>query len=382
MNREQVLIDIVEKLDIPRSYYEKAKDRAQSLEDWLLRPASTVKDLNPQVYPQGSFRYGTVIRPIHEDGYYDLDLVVTFDLSKSTTTQKEVKRLLGVEVKSYALAKQFNDSPDEKNRCWRLNYADEVNFHMDILPAVPADELQLLERIELSVPADLAIHEIAITDLRHPYYESICSDWFSSNPRGFAKWFEHRARKYATHRIQRLIESRAYASVEEIPPYELKTDLQRIIQIMKRHRDIYFAEDATYAPISMIITTLGTKAYSPMGSLLQDLVNVVKLMPTFIKDDDPRIENPVNPKEDFADRWKSDENYEISFYDWHNQLLSDVHLIATSYDTELIQESIDSGFHLNVDVRTFTPATHFSMPKVVTSTSPLVIPSGPKPWGL
>ena len=36
----------------------------------------------------------------------------------------------------------------------------------------------------------------------------------------------------------RLVESRAYAKVDDVPPYEWKTPLQRSIQIMKRHRDV------------------------------------------------------------------------------------------------------------------------------------------------
>lgn len=380
-NRNGLITEIISNLDIPESYYEKAKERALSLEEWLLRPASTVRELSPDVYPQGSFRYGTVIRPLHKDGYYDLDLVVTFNISKSDTTQKQVKELLGGEIDAYAVAKQFNDEPDEKYRCWRLNYADEVSFHMDILPGIPADEQKLVERIELSVKPDLAIHEIAITDTRHPDYSAVCYEWFSSNPRGFARWFEENAKHYAQNQIARLLESKAYASVEEIPPYALKTDLQRIIQIIKRHRDIHFKDDCTFAPISMIITTLATRAYDGSNSLLMDLLNVVEEMPRFIKVHEPRIENPVNPKEDFADKWSSDPNYEISFYEWHSQLVSDIRTISTSSDPDLIQESVDKGLQVNVDVKSFDQSPHVTKPRTVTTATPLVITSGPKPWG-
>jgi hypothetical protein len=121
VDRRRLFQELIEELDIPASYYEKAKDRARSLEDWLLRDNSSVKHLSPDVFPQGSFRYGTVIRPIHKDGYYDLDLVVTFNLSKVSVSQEQVKKLLGAEIVAYANAKRFNDEPTEKYRCWRLS---------------------------------------------------------------------------------------------------------------------------------------------------------------------------------------------------------------------------------------------------------------------
>ena len=382
INRERLAEQLIEELDIPISYYEKAKGRAQSLEDWLLRENSSVKEFHPEVYPQGSFRYGTVIRPIHEDGYYDLDLVVTFALTKATVTQKHVKELLGAEVQAYAIAKNFNEKASEKYRCWRLNYADEVNFHMDVLPGLPAGTDRIIERIQLSVPYELAQHEIAITDSRHPSYTEICDDWFSSNPRGFAKWFEAIARQFAQARMQRLVENKAYASVEEIPPYELKTTLQRVIQILKRHRDVHFLDDCTYAPISMIITTLATHAYEGESSLTNALMGVVSRMPQFVKPSRPRIENPVNKKEDFADKWASDPNLEINFWTWHAQLTRDVKALLESASGYLLQESVSKAFNVDLnDDMVGIPRYSVAKPSVIAAPTPLYIPQGPKPWG-
>lgn len=382
INRRQLVEHLIEELDIPISYYQRACDRASSLEAWLLRDNSTVKDLSPEVYPQGSFRYGTVIRPIHRDGYYDLDLVVTFQLSKSQVTQEQVKKLLGNEIKAYAEAKQFNEKPSEKPRCWRLNYADDVSFHMDILPGLPAGEGIILERVQMSVDIDLAQHEISITDKRHPHYRVVSDSWFSSNPRGFAKWFERIARSYAGPQITRLMESRAYASVDEIPPYELKTTLQRVIQLLKRHRDVHFIEDAAFAPISMIITTLATQAYQGHESLPDALVAVVSRMPSFVESTYPRIPNPVNRKEDFADKWRTDSRYELNFQLWHQQLLRDVQSMVETETGRSLQESIEKAFDVEVPDEicgiSHRPST---APRVITSPAPIIIPSGPKPWG-
>jgi hypothetical protein len=112
---------IVELLDIPTSHYEKAAERYHSLGEWLHRDQSTIAKLNPKVCPQGSFRYGTVVRPLFESDEYDLDLVCEILLSKAAVTQKQLKSLLGAEIISYAETHGFRDPVEEKTRCWRLN---------------------------------------------------------------------------------------------------------------------------------------------------------------------------------------------------------------------------------------------------------------------
>lgn len=64
---------IVEHIDIPKSYYQKAAARHTSLGEWLCRPDSKIAAYRPDVAVQGSFRYGTVNRPLLEDEEYDLD---------------------------------------------------------------------------------------------------------------------------------------------------------------------------------------------------------------------------------------------------------------------------------------------------------------------
>lgn len=121
---------IIGHIAIPRSYYEKASDRHNSLSDWLHRDGSAVLRFGPDVRPQGSFRYGTVIKPLKKDGEYDLDNVCVFQsVKKAAITQAELKALYGEEIKAYARAHKMLAEPSKHNRCWRLRYADEVNMN-------------------------------------------------------------------------------------------------------------------------------------------------------------------------------------------------------------------------------------------------------------
>jgi hypothetical protein len=49
--------------------------------------------------------------------------------------------------------------------------------------------------------------------------------------------------------------------VEEVPDWYVKTTLQRTVQALKRHRNIYFVDGPENRPASIIITTLAARAY-------------------------------------------------------------------------------------------------------------------------
>jgi hypothetical protein len=75
------------------------------------------------------------------------------------------------------------------------------------------------------------------------------------------------------------------ADVDELPTYQWKTPLQRCVQILKRHRDVMFADHPAAKPISVIITTLAASAYAgetnideAMRNILTNIENLVSLI--------------------------------------------------------------------------------------------------------
>jgi len=381
MNR--LLEDLVELLEIPPSYYQKAADRYRSLGDWFHRPVSAVREHEPDVYPQGSFRYGTVIRPLLRTEVYDLDLVCQLTLSKHHMSQKALKELVGGEVKSYAEAHDFKEPAEEKRRCWRLNYQDDVSFHMDILPSVPDDEAFKALLVSQGIPRELADEAVAITDRDHPSYTRITPGWPRSNPRGFAGWFEAKMRPVAQPRIKLLVENRAYASVDNVPSYEWKTPLQRSIQILKRHRDVMFRDDPNQKPISMVITTLAAHAYGGETDLHAALSNILDGMPQFVRQTRPRVPNPVNPAEDFADRWATNPRLEENFWAWHTQAQADLANLRRPLSEDQLQESLRTKFGADLpadSARTIAALTGAAAPVVPERQPTVHIQSAPKPW--
>lgn len=371
---------VLDHLDVPKSYYEKAASRHRSLGEWLHREGSLVAAFDPDVRPQGSFRYGTVVRPLDAAAAYDLDNVCLLrSLTKARITQAELKRLYGEEVKAYARAHNMLAPPEEHNRCWRLRYADEATFHLDTLPCVPQDPAVVRRLTDAGVPPDLAGRAVAITDRKHPEYRVVSNLWTSSNPRGFARWFESRA---ALGRPRLLAENRLKASVEDVPPYEWKTTLQRSIQLLKRHRDVMFRDNPDLAPISMIITNLAAHAYSGQTDLASALTNILERMPDFVRPGRPRVPNPADPFEDYADKWSRDARLEANFWAWHAAAKTDVAKLPSVLRHGTLAKDIRAIFRVDMtetEVCEFEPRPS-SAPAVVRAAPALVIPTAPRPW--
>lgn len=381
--KNRLLQLLVDALDIPPSYYAKARQRYDALSEWLHRPESKVAVHDPAVYPQGSFRLGTVIRPLLAGEEYDLDIVTQLLLTKDRISQAELKALVGGEFKSYAAAHAMNAPVREKKRCWRLEYADDVSFHMDILPAIPEDPASRLVLVQLGVVPEHARLAVAITDRRHPRFHEIHPGWPPSNPAGFALWFEARMRVAAQPRITELLGARAYASAEQIPTFEWKTPLQRSIQILKRHRDVMFKDAHDVRPISMIITSLSARGYQGEMDLYTALSNILDRMPMYVRPVAPRVANPVNPAEDFADKWAHDARLERNFWLWHERATADVANLFSAESATVLAERLNARFSASPGASGLAALYPPQIPAAsrVPAAAPVIIRSGPRPWG-
>lgn len=356
--QKRVVIDnMVKLLELPDTAYDKARKRYEDLGEWFDRDESAVSGNNPHIFPQGSFRLGTAIRPLDESEKYDLDLACKLrdGISKGSHTQETIKKLIGTELEAYRKARGITSELEAKHRCWRLEYQDDLSFHMDIVPCIPADEKRrkiILESIRNTgldefVAGSASQTTVSITDDRHEGYKHICDDWNISNPEGYAKWFEYRMNPQQT-RI--LLEK---AQVDDVPLFKKKTPLQRVIQILKRHRDNWSKGNPDSKPISIIITTLAARAYNGETDIVAALGNVLEKMGGVVSPTRPRVPNPVDPEEDFADRWYRQDclhlRLEKNFNAWLLQARTDFQHLTSTTDTEFLCEHIEEKFSLRVN---------------------------------
>ena len=363
------LEEVAQTIDIPPSKYQQAVDRYQSVGQWL--EGGEYQDCigEPGIYPQGSFRLGTVVRPIRGgvEADYDIDLVCELPIAKQLAKPRETKMMVGERLQDHETYRRLLD--DEGKRCWTLEYAEQdgVGFHVDILPSVP-------EQREHDNTA------IAITNKQGTVYS-----WSASDPQGYGIWFDDRNgtafARVAMEQKQSITAraSHVYASVDDVPDQLVRTPLQRAMQIMKRHRDVMFnnADGNDCGPISMIITTLAARLYQGEIDVYTALTEIVTklhaytaLMDYWCPNETHRssdlirrtpdgrwyIGNPVNPDENFADRWHEDDHARArAFFSWVTALKADLvdlvtesrlHAARTRLITTLGASAVSNHIHL------------------------------------
>ena len=322
---DRILNALAEELDVPPSKYEQAKARYEAVGNWLGAPDSPLSPYKPVIYPQGSFALGTVIRPLGDEDY-DVDVVCRLERTPPNISQKLLKAIVGERLKQHGKYSQMLDPEDGGRRCWTLQYAEEAKFHLDILPAIPDDPSSL---IRIGLPSDLARHAILITDSTTWDTDP---EWPKSNPMGYVLWFKSRTR-VRLDEGRRLLAMERQARIEDIQDYEVRTPLQRVIQILKRHRDVQYFEDED-KPISIIITTLATSVYQNEASVSEALLSIVPKMRTELESKRRGlawwVPNPVSPNENFADKWEREPRKAQLFFEWldliereHRELLTE-----------------------------------------------------------
>lgn len=299
---DDLLGSSIASLDIPEGVRNLAVTRYEVVAQWLER-----RWQSGLIYPQGSFRLGTAVRPVYDGGEYDVDLVCRREIAPASTTQVELKKEVGGALSAFVSASpEGSPTLSEGKRCWTLDYTNDP-FHLDVLPAIP--------------DTDAAPHGILLTDRE-------LRTWQRSNPIVYSDWFFAVMAEEFSERRELLAEQ---MQVDDVPEWRVRTTLQRVVQALKRHRDVYFMQRADVAPASIIVTTLAGRAYSGPGDLFDVLVSVTDRMPTFveIRSGEYWVPNPVQPRENFADRWASRPDRRAAFFEWIEVVQQDVRSIGS-----------------------------------------------------
>ena len=355
---EDALTAIAQQLDLPEGMFEQVKERYGSMSKWLEREGSVVAEFEPRIYAQGSFALGTVVRPLSDRDEFDIDLVCELQRRRTEVSQRTVKTDVGTEAKGYVVGNNFKKEIKEWEKCWTLEYSDKgYTFFMDVVPAVPDKMSQQRLLNEAKLDPRFADSAIGITDTDHPRYSVLCDDWIRGNPKGYAEWFKSRmqVRLYemkAAYASKHLVKEAA----EEVPDYKVKTPLQQAVQILKRHRDSYFENqnDKRYKTSSIILTTLAAHVYENQSSLVETLDGIIGRLEVPIRRsfDGLRVENPVDPEENFAEAWQEDRNYAEAFWAWLRQLRDDWASFK-SEDSDGLSLILESNFGEGLTKRAF-----------------------------
>lgn len=297
----QVLNHIADEINITEDMYDKAVTSYESVGKWLGEGLR----YSVKIMPQGSMNLGTVIKPLDDSDDYDMDLVCLLE-NGSKLSLDYIKNIVGDRLKEHPIYRSKLE--DEGKRCWTMQY-DE--FHMDILPCVPKDDVF----VEPYITGIKLTHKLDNGEYIPKY----------SDPYAYHTWFENRMRDSL------LVEKRAFATknkvdIEKVPTYRMRTPLQKAIQLLKRHRDACFDGHDEHAPISIIITTLAALAYNGETNLYEALCGIIERMPSHIELRGLTywVENPVMSGENFAEKWRDEPIKYTTFKNWMKQVKKDL----------------------------------------------------------
>lgn len=356
----EILETLGETLDITETQYKAAVSSYGAVGEWLAKPESSLAPYKPIIRPQGSFMLGTMIKPVCEDDDLDIDLVCELTGKNPQWAQYHLKQAIGNRLKTNETYKNMLD--EEGRRCWTLVYSDNANYHMDILPSLVSNGYDIvLERALSATALDKNYESLAIriTDNKQENYytDTIAENWMKSNPFGYGVWFFNAADVTTLRKSMMLSEA-----VSPVPKYNKeKLPLQRVVQILKRHRDMMFNGDED-KPISIIITTLASRAYSKETSVIDALTNVVANMRNYIESRYDLnigkavkwVPNPVNSAENFADKWVEHPQREKNFYKWLDQIESDIQAITQKRGLQYIGEAMKKPFGEQAVIKTLS----------------------------
>lgn len=288
---DNILLRICVSLQLTQTQHAMAEEHYLAVSKWLGRDDSPLAKFRPNIFPQGSLRIQTTVRPWFREEF-DLDLVLWLALGAADPVA--VLNLVEAELLKNGT---YRPMVERMNRCIRLNFAGQ--FHMDILPARPDVPLG---GDFLLVP-DRNLH-----------------DWKESNPKGYAAWFETRS-------FLRAVMEKA-ATVEPLPRpqgAENKTALQLVVQLLKRWRYIRFMKAPDLAPISIVLTTLAGQHYAGEAEAFDALRNIVSRINRSIPASGRlRVCNPAHPEEDLSERWDKEPAAYRAFVDTMRELESDL----------------------------------------------------------
>ena len=383
---------VAEDIDIPPGKYKDAVDRYQAVGRWLEEGNYPGCTGDIAIYPQGSFRLGTVVRPLRDgvEASYDIDLVSEFPIDRYKVDPCTIKTMTGDRLREHGIYRKLLD--EEGKRCWTLEYAEQdgVGFHLDVLPCVPDPRMHFNT-------------SIAITNKNGDTY-----DWSASNPKGYGLWFDGQNQSafgIVVNEQKRELQARAseiFARVDDVPDQLVRTPLQRAIQLMKRHRDVKFnnTNENRFAPISIIMTTLAAQLYSNESDVFTALRGIVQKLHahTVLMDDGivdktivPQsliqrtsdggwyIGNPVNAEENFADRWHEDDHARAkAFFLWVAELKEDLLEILDEERSDVLRK------HLIGALGAAVTASHLDLlapaEASVVSAPKIHISGAAKPW--
>lgn len=290
---DAVLAEIAVNIQLPPGLHAKAVDRYEAVRRYIQRSGSPLEGRVACFYPQGSMAIDATTSTRGTDDQYDLDIVAEID--GPDLGPEALLDDLEAALEGYPVSRIVRQT-----RCITLYYAD--GMHLDITPS--------RRRGPKEKESEIA-HAKKGARSNPPRYVVM-------NSFAFAQWYCVRTPtedRFALALNQRLYEQSgiafAAADVEEVPPQtplNIKSVTTVALQLIKRHRNIAYANETSRIPPSVVLSCHAGHAARPGLGLAEMVIRQARWTARTIDAAAKQgrllsVANPELPAERFTDRW-------------------------------------------------------------------------------
>ncbi|ESQ92774.1 hypothetical protein ABAC460_02775 [Asticcacaulis sp. AC460] len=293
---DRIFAEIAFSIQLPPSLHAKAVKRYEAVRNFLSAETCAFKDQIEHFYPQGSMAIDATISSRGTDDEYDIDIVAQLGTAFRGKSPLYVLTELGKALASYPVEKVTRQT-----RCVTLQYNDHM--HIDITPSIRDDYTPDRQSriMHAKGPTTSALDKLV-----------------EMNAYGFNEWY-----KSKTPEEQQVMEAfrnrwlemnrleKADAEVDDVPDqtqFVVKNTATLALQILKRHRNIMYADLDERMPPSVMLSRYAAVAAQPNSSLTDMILRIARWIVADIRSATAlgkqlHIENPVYSADVFTDRW-------------------------------------------------------------------------------
>ncbi|MBP8235496.1 MAG: nucleotidyltransferase [Rhizorhabdus sp.] len=289
---DAILAEIAINLQLPPGLHAKAVERYEAVCRYIERAGSPLEGRVSSFYPQGSMAIDATISTRGTDDEYDIDAVA--EIIGGTEGPEELLDLLEAALKGYPISRI-----ERKTRCITLYYAD--GMHLDVTPA---------RRRAAKEKESVIAHAKQGRQHEHRYVPM--------NAYGFCAWYNSKApveERFALALNRELYSKHGFAfdaaEVEQVPdqtPLLIKSVTTVALQLIKRHRNILYADAAGRMPPSVVLSCHAGHAAVPGMGLADMVMRQARWTARAINEAARQsrlldVPNPEFHEERFTDRW-------------------------------------------------------------------------------
>lgn len=336
-----LLADVAIRVQLSRTDYDKAVSRYQTINDWIERDGSPLKDRVELFYPQGSMAIGATIASKLRTDEFDIDVVSQLDPSVGVSP-RQVLNLLYEAIRGEPGSRYYRMA-ERRTRCVTVHYSDDM--HLDVTPALrmigTPDRQSWIFHHRAEAPQEPSRQLIA-----NPYG---FAEWFKINTPldyAFADIFEKRAEEYESSGIL------AEADSDPVPPQEppfRKSKAVIVLQLLKRWRNVQYDYRSGRRPPSIMIAELVAEAANHTERLSEELLLQAQHMLSVFRQYHDRgrpihIVNPVCEQDVLTDRWPGSLQDQALFISDLKDLVHKAERLVAGCDLEEMQKIMASLF--------------------------------------